>query len=63
MEMTKQNYTTMSGTWEPPQTEVFQLMDGWHAQWRGRTAPALFNSKGAAQAWIDCCEREGKFRA
>lgn len=63
MEMAKQNYAAMSGTWYPPQTEVFQLRDGWHAMWRGQTSSATFNCKGAAQAWVDCCEREGEWRA
>ena len=44
-------------------TDVILLRDGqWLALWQGRMAKATFNSKGAAWAWIACCETAGQFR-
>lgn len=45
-------------------TSVFVLQHGsWLAMWKGKLARATFNSKGAAQAWIDTCEAKGKFHS
>lgn len=44
-------------------TTSFQLRDGWHAIWHGQMATATFNCKGAADAWIDICNRLGRWRA
>lgn len=45
-------------------TQTFSLQKGvWQAQFRGRINPATFNSKGAAQAWIDTCEAKGEYRS
>ena len=45
-------------------TTVFLIRYGaWQAIYRGQVALATFNSRGAAQAWIACCEAIGKFRS
>lgn len=45
-------------------TTTFIIRAGaWQAMWRGQVARTFFNSRGAAQAWIDVCERTGKFRS
>ena len=45
-------------------TTVFLIRDGeWQAMYQGQVARAVFNSRGAALAWIATCQAQGKFRA
>ena len=38
-------------------------IETWRAIWRGQLAAADFNSRGAARAYLDTCDRAGKLRA
>ena len=42
-------------------TCIFQLSDGWYAMYQGRLSTALFNSRGAAEAWVSSCIAAGKW--
>lgn len=43
---------------------VFVIRDGeWRACWRGQASPIVFNSRGAALAYLDTCDRAGKLRS
>ena len=44
-------------------TQVFYLHDAWRAQWNGMVSPITFNSKGAAMAYLETCNRAGKLRS
>ena len=45
-------------------TKVFSTRtDEWQAMWEGQIARAVFNSRGAALAWIATCQAQGKFHA
>ena len=48
-------------------TSVFCVrVDGekvWKAMWRGRVAGGEWTQRGPAIAWVECCNRSGKFRS
>lgn len=48
-------------------TKVFCLrargIETWKAMWRGRVSLAEWRQRGPAQAWVELCERAGKFRS
>lgn len=44
-------------------TCVFRMRDGWWAMFQGKLSLGVFNSKGAAEAWVAVCRAAGKWRA
>ena len=45
-------------------TYAFTLKIGeWNARWRGQVSPIVFNSKGAAIAYLKTCDKAGKLRS
>ena len=45
-------------------TETFMLKQGeWRAIWKGQLSSITFNSKGAAEAYIETCNKAGKLRS
>ena len=50
--------------WISNKTYAFQIKVGqWNARWRGQVSPTIFNSKGAAEAYLHTCDKAGKLRA
>lgn len=51
----------------PVTNKVFCLringLEVWKAIWRGQVARAEWSQRGPAQAWLDLCEKTGKFRS
>lgn len=41
----------------------FLLVDGWHVLWHGQIAKPLFNSRGAALAYLATCDAAGRLRS